>query len=177
MTEPPDAPSDARWLAHAQEDLDHAAVPVSRALARRRRRHGRLQTHARDQLPRCSARRAGGTAASDRVRRRRRRGAVVDGGSLAAARRNGVCSRDKFAVLATAEGLRRSSTTSPCATTIAVGYVDTPIGDGERDHEFSEALAMHGMPPSTVADQIVTALAAPREAAVVELAVPSTGEE
>ncbi|CAN5905506.1 SDR family oxidoreductase [soil metagenome] len=92
----------------------------------------------------------------------------------------GVYSGTKFAVHAIAEGLRLELDEQPVrVTTIAPGYVDTAIADdvsGEQGEAFRDAVASHGMAPSTVASLIVTALAAPREAELVELAVLPTGE-
>lgn len=93
----------------------------------------------------------------------------------------GVYSGTKFAVHAISEGLRLELEDEPVrVTTIAPGYVDTPIADdvpGERGKAFRDAVSSYGIRPSTVADLVVTALGAPREAELVELAVLPTGEQ
>lgn len=93
----------------------------------------------------------------------------------------GVYSGTKFAVHAISEGLRRELAGRPVrVTTVAPGYVDTPIGDdvpGERGEEFRQQVSTHGMAPSVVADLVVAALAMPREAELAELAILPTGED
>lgn len=93
----------------------------------------------------------------------------------------GVYSGTKFAVHAIAEGLRLELDDQPVrVTTVAPGYVDTPIAEGIRGDEgerLRDAVSAHGITPSTLATFVVTALAAPREAELVELAVLPTGEQ
>lgn len=93
----------------------------------------------------------------------------------------GVYSGTKFAVHAIAEALRMELDDDPVrVTTIAPGYVDTSIFadvDGELGAQMRDAVTTHGMAPATIAAMIVTALATPREAELVELAVLPTGEQ
>lgn len=92
----------------------------------------------------------------------------------------GVYSGTKFAVHAISEGLRQELADDAVrVTTVAPGYVDTPIGDdvsGEQGEEFRTQVSTHGMAPSVVADLVVAALALPRGAELVEVAVLPTGE-
>lgn len=92
----------------------------------------------------------------------------------------GVYSATKFAVHAIGQALQLELRDRPVrVTTVAPGYVDTPIADGvpgELGERFREAVSAHGMRASTVADLVVTALTAPREVELVELAVLPTGE-
>lgn len=92
----------------------------------------------------------------------------------------GVYAGTKFAVHAISEGLRLELADQPVrVTTVAPGYVDTPIGDGvdgDRGEKFRHQVATHGMSPDVVADLVVTALAAPREVELVEVAFLPTGE-
>lgn len=93
----------------------------------------------------------------------------------------GVYSATKFAVHAIAQALRMELEDQPVrVATVAPGYVRTPIADdvvGELGDAMRAAVAANGMAPSTVAALVVTALAAPREAELVELAVLPTGEK
>ncbi|MGW5269801.1 SDR family NAD(P)-dependent oxidoreductase [Rhodococcoides kroppenstedtii] len=92
----------------------------------------------------------------------------------------GVYSGTKFAAHAIAEGLRLELADEPVrVTTVAPGYVATPIADaatGSDAERFRADVAAHGMSPVTIARLIVTALTTPREAELVELAVRPTGE-
>lgn len=90
----------------------------------------------------------------------------------------GVYAGTKFAVHAISQGLRLELADDAVrVTTIAPGFVDTPIFTGvagEVAARYRESAASEGMAPAVVADLVVTALAAPPEVELVELAVVST---
>ncbi len=90
----------------------------------------------------------------------------------------GVYAGTKFAVHAISQGLRLELADDAVrVTTIAPGFVDTPIFaevEGEVASRYRESAAAEGMAPEVVADLVVLALAAPREVELVELAVVST---
>jgi NADP-dependent 3-hydroxy acid dehydrogenase YdfG len=63
---------------------------------------------------------------------------------------------------------------------VSPGWVDTALGtdiEGPHGDDFRESVRTHGMAPSVVADLVVHALAMPREAELVEVAMLPTDED